>query len=189
MSGVGAVASKPSTKDLPGVTGIFDGENMVTEEGKKYAVNPNYASKSVLVYGDTLKRVEVDGKERFKQIERVKRQKVEGILAKKDGKFVIVTADGSYQVSQAAVNFYKGEDGDEVVVVLPLKDKTVPYAALESVKKEKKKVIKKTTTAKKPATPREKTVAADSKSAKKVEEKPAKKATSPAPIEDDDELR
>jgi len=191
LSGVGAVASKPSTKDLPGVTGIFDGENMVTEEGKKYTVNPNYASKSVLVYGDTLKRVEVDGKERFKQIERVKRQKVEGILAKKDGKFVIVTADGSYQVSQAAVNFYKGEDGDEVVVVLPLKDKTVPYAALESVKKEEKKKKEKESVV--APTPVEAKVEKKPAIKKKAPEKPVrKKVTSPVAqvgVEDDDELR
>ncbi len=218
LSGVGAVESKPSTKDLPGVTGIFDGENMVTEEGKKYVVNPNYASKSVLVYGDTLKRVEVDGKERFKQIERVKRQKVEGILAKKDGKFVAVTADGSYQVSQAAVNFYKSEDGDEVVVVLPLRDKTVPYAALESVKKdlsagrqedEKKAVVaptavgaervKKPPTKKKVVTKRvRKERGSDEKEPRSgtVKEKPpAKKPPRPkddrplAGVEDDEELR
>lgn len=136
LSGVEAAPPKTSTKDIPGITGTFDGENMCSPDGKKYPVNPNYASKSVLVYGDTLKRIEEDGKEMFKQIERVKRHKVEGILAKKDGKWVAVTADGSYKVSPVAVEFYGGKEGSEVVVVLPLEDKNAPYAAVESIKKE-----------------------------------------------------
>ncbi len=160
LSGVRDQPPKPSTRELPGITGTFDGEDMVTEEGKKYPVNPNYASKSVLVYGDTLKKIEEDGQERFKQIARVKRQKVEGILAKKDGKFVAVTADGSYKVSPVAVGFYGGKEGDEVVVVLPLEDKNAPFAALESIKKEETQRTQKKTedTEKEPSMPSEPSV-------------------------------
>ena len=207
LSGVKAEPPQPSPKELPGIVGTFDGENMVTKDGKKFAVNPNYASKSVLVYGDTLKRIEVEGKEQFKQIERVKRQKVEGVLAKKDGKWVAVTPDGSYRVSPVAVEFYGGKEDDEVVVVLPLENKNVPYAALESIKKEEKpsgpskpsvpskeekkapakgatkkrsaakKVTKKKVEEKKPA---------EEKPAEKVEAKPAAKVE---PVENDEELR
>lgn len=207
LSGVGAVAPKPSTKDIPGITGTFDGENMLTEKGEKFRVNPNYASKSVLVYGDTLKKIEEEGQERFKQIARVKRRKVEGILAKKDGKWVAVTADGSYKVSPVAVEFYNGAEGDEVVVVIPLEDKNAPYAALESIKKEEpstpskpsgtsvtsvvKEVVKKATTkrksvakkkavTKKPAT--QKRRAGDTETQKK--EGVVAKFTSPEPKEE-----
>lgn len=140
----GSYMSEPrvSSKDLPGEVGVFDGEFMTTDAGQKYRVNPNYASKSVLVYGDTLKRVEEGGAERFKQIERVKRQKVEGILAKKDGRFVAVTPDGSYKILPEAVSFYGGQEGDEASVVLPLDDKNVPFAAVESIKKVEKKEVK-----------------------------------------------
>ncbi len=204
LSGVRDQPPKPSTRELPGITGTFDGEDMVTEEGKKYSVNPNYASKSVLVYGDTLKKIEEDGQERFKQIARVKRQKVEGILAKKDGKFVAVTADGSYKVSPVAVGFYGGKEGDEVVVVLPLEDKNAPFAALESIKKEEpslpaeapakvgvpskpsgtsvvsavRKAVKKTTT-REPATKKKAVTKKVPK--KKVEEKEEKPKAKPAP--------
>jgi len=180
---------KPSPKDLPGIVGVFDGENMVTEEGKKYPVNPNYASKSVLVYGDTLKRIEEDGQEKFKQIKRVKRQKVEGILAKKDGKWVAVTADGSYKVSPVAVEFYDGKEGDEVVVVLPLEDKHAPYAALEKVLKKENK--KEKTAPKEEKSAKKKTTAKAAKptsSKPKPEPKEEKKVASES-VENDEELR
>ena len=207
LSGAVAAPQKPPTKDLPGITGTFDGENMIAEDGKKYSVNPNYASKSVLVYGDTLKRIEVDGQERFKQIARVKRQKVEGILAKKAGRWTAVTADGSYKISPVAVEFHKGEEGNEVVVVIPVEERNAPYAALESVKKDEpekkvtaiKKTVKKTTVAKKKAPTKKKAVIK-----KKVEKEPSsssssrselgsgtvgKAAPEPAEVENDEELR
>src|SRR5690606_16926125 len=37
------------------IEGVFDGENMVDDAGKKYPVPANYASKSKLVEGDMLK--------------------------------------------------------------------------------------------------------------------------------------
>ncbi len=201
LSGVAAAPPKTSTKDIPGITGTFDGENMCAPDGKKYPVNPNYASKSVLVYGDTLKRIEEDGQERFKQIARVKRHKVEGILAKKAGKWVAVTPDGSYQVSPVAVEFYGGKEGKEIVVVLPVDDKNAPYAALESVKREEEKekesvgaqraapakTIKKKPPAKKQATKKKAVVA----SPEPVEEKTPVPAPEPVaePVENDEELR
>lgn len=205
LSGVRAEPPKPSPKDLPGIIGTFDGENMITEDGKKYPVNPNYASKSVLVYGDTLKRIEEDGQERFKQIARVKRHKLEGILAKKDGKWVAVTADGSYKVSPVAVEFYGGKEGDEVTVVLPLDNKNVPYAALESIKKEEvppkpsvvsavKKAVKKTTARKKTPTKRPATrKPVTQRTQKKTEDtEKEEKPTAARPeieVENDEELR
>lgn len=188
----GGAAPRPSPKDLPGMVGTFDGENMVTEKGEKYKVNPNYASKSVLVYGDTLKKVEEDGRERFKQIERVKRQKVEGILAKKAGKWTAVTPDGSYRVLPEAVDFYGGKEGDEVMVVLPLEDKKAPFAAVESVKKEpskpegeKKPVVRKPPV-KKRAPVKKKTEDTEKKEEKKEEEEVKIKREV---VEDEEELR
>lgn len=174
-----ATAPRPSPKDLPGVVGTFDGENMITEKGEKFKVNPNYASKSVLVYGDTLKKVEEDGKERFKQIERVKRQTVGGILAKKGGKWAAVTADGSYKVLPEAVEFYEGKEGDEVTVVLPLENKKAPFAAIESIKKEEKPKEEEKPAAEKKKTTTRKRIAPK----KKVEEKKEEE------VEDEEELR
>jgi len=125
-----------SSRNLPGEFGKFDGHFMVTESGDKYAVPENYASKSRLVYGDTLKRlVDEDGEEIFKQVERVKRQEVEGILARKGGQWHIVTSLGSFELLPAAVNYWNGEAGDEAIAIIPQEDNRVPFAALKSVSK------------------------------------------------------
>src|SRR6266478_2861607 len=63
--------SKPIAPDIPGVLGTFDGQYLVTAEGEKHPVPENYASKSILVVGDTLKLVNEGKEKRFKQIEHV----------------------------------------------------------------------------------------------------------------------
>jgi hypothetical protein len=130
---LGKEAGKAASKDLPGLTGVFDGENMVCEDGSKYPVPVNYASKSMLVVGDTLKLIDEGGEKRFKQVEHVKRHKSVGMLTKKDGKFKVVTSEGSYKVLPAAVSHFGGKVGDEVTIQLPANNLTAAYAAIESV--------------------------------------------------------
>lgn len=145
----GSAGQQTSTKangaDLPGITGIFDGENMTSESGESYPVPANYASKSMLVVGDTLKLVE-EGKnkdKRFKQIEHVKRHKSTGILTKKDGKWKVVTPEGSYKVLGAAVEHFGADIGAEVTLHLPATNLTVAYGAIESVSRKDKLVEEK----------------------------------------------
>lgn len=134
-------AGKSANKTLPGVMGTFDGESMVTESGEKFSVSANYASKSMLVVGDTLKLVEEKGEKRFKQIEHVKRQKTKGVLTKKDGKYHVVAAEGSYRVLPAAVAHFSANVGDELSVFLPAKNLTATWGAIESVGGEGKAAI------------------------------------------------
>lgn len=128
------VAAKPKAIELPGVAGVFDGENMVSENGQSFPVPANYASKSMLVVGDSLKLVDEGKEKRFKQIEHVKRHKTTGILTKKDGKWKAVTPEGSYKVLPAAVAHFGADVGSEVTLHLPANNLTVPYGAIESVK-------------------------------------------------------
>ena len=123
----------PSSRELPGEFGVFDGYFMVTESGQKYQVPENYASKSKLAFGDRLKRIIRDGEERFKQVERVKRQEIEGILVKKDGKWHVVDSHGSYEVLPAAVDFFGAKEGDEVKAIIPQDDPHATFAALEGL--------------------------------------------------------
>lgn len=125
----------PKAKEMPGITGVFEGETMTTEKGEKYPVPENYASKSILVVGDTLKLVENAGQKRFKQIEHVKRHKTIGIIAKKEGKWAAVTSEGSYRILPASVEHFKGDVGDEVLVQLPANNLQTPWAAVEKVTK------------------------------------------------------
>lgn len=125
--------SRIDTRNIPGIVGKFDGESLVTDDKKKYHVNENYASKTKLVYGDTLKLVEHGDRKLFKQIERVKRQRVDGILAKKDGNWSVVTGDGSYKVLEVSISFHGGEEGDSVTLLLPRNNKNVPFGTIESI--------------------------------------------------------
>lgn len=135
LSEIESGGMKPSAKDLPGVTGIFDGLQMVTEKGETFPVPSNYASKSLLVVGDTLKLVDENGEKRFKQIEHVKRLKTTGILHKKEGKFKVITPEGSYNVLDASIEHFQGEVGDEVILQLPAGNLTTAWGAVESIQK------------------------------------------------------
>ena len=127
------VGSKQIAKNMPGVIGTYDGYNVVTESGETFEVPENYASKSILVVGDTLKLVEEKGEKRFKQIEHVKRHKTTGILTKKEGKWAVVTSEGSYRILAASVDHFGGQVGDEALVQLPAKNLQVPFAAVEKI--------------------------------------------------------
>jgi hypothetical protein len=180
--------SKPIPKDLPGIVGVFDGQNMMTEKGENFPVPENYASKSILVVGDTLKIIEEGGEKRFRQVEHVKRHKTDGIITKKDGKWSVVTSEGSYRVLPASISHYNGEVGDEALVQLPASNLQTTWAAVENVtkktakaeggekKEEKAEVIEK------PVVKEEKEVVAEKKPEKekiiaKSEEKKEEKAT------------
>ncbi|MDP2720443.1 MAG: hypothetical protein Q8O75_00665 [bacterium] len=129
------VKNKPKVNELPGITGIFDGQNMVTESGDKYPVPENYASKSILVVGDTLKLVEQGKEKRFKQVEHVKRHKTNGILTKKDGKWAAVTPEGSYKLLSSSIDHFSGETGDEVLLQIPANNLQSIWAAVEKITK------------------------------------------------------
>lgn len=132
--GVGNKVEQPK-KEWPGILGTFDGESMVTADGQKFPVPQNYASKSLLVVGDTLKLVDEGGQKRFKQIEHMKRHKTNGVLAKKDGKWAVVASEGSYKVLPVSVEHFGGRVGDQVLLQLPANNLTVPYGAVETITK------------------------------------------------------
>jgi hypothetical protein len=121
--------------DVSGLVGTFDGMHMVTQDGIKHDVPTNYAAKSRLVVGDTLKMIDDNGSIVFKQIEKVERKKVEGILTRKEGKWHIISDSGTYRVSDIAADFQHAELNDEASAFVPMNNLNVTYAALDSVKK------------------------------------------------------
>ncbi len=118
-----------------GVVGVYEGETMVAADGSRYPVPPNYASKTMLVSGDSLRMIEpVDGGQaKYKQIGKAERLKAEGLLAKKDGKFEVLTDQGSFKVLQAAVKHYEGEVGDTVLVQYAKQHVKGSWAAIEKI--------------------------------------------------------
>ena len=117
------------------VEGVFNGQVMIGPDGKKYSVPANYASKSKLVEGDILKlTITSDGSFIFKQISPVDRARLVGHLIKdKDtNTFVVLAGDKIYKVLMASVTYFKGSEGDEVVILVP-KDSDSHWAAVENI--------------------------------------------------------
>jgi hypothetical protein len=120
-----------------GVVGIYDGEYMHLEGGKRVQVPPNYASKSMLVPGDTIRMIEDEsgdpGKAKFKQIAKVERTKASGLLARKDGKYEVLCEEGSFKVLTASIKHFNGEVGDTVTIQFPKVHVKGSWAAVEKI--------------------------------------------------------
>jgi hypothetical protein len=131
------VKQKDEALGLQVIEGVFDGANMVGEDGHVYHVPPNYASKSRLVEGDILKlTLQADGVHLFKQIRPIERQRVVGILsfdAERQSPVVLVE-ETPYQVLPASVSYHRGVEGDSVVLAVP-KSGGSRWAAVETILK------------------------------------------------------
>jgi hypothetical protein len=118
------------------VEGIFNGVGMVGPDGKEYSVPANYASKSKLVEGDVMKlTIKEDGTFLYKQIGPKERERTKGKLlydAEKDEYRAVLENGKSYKLIHASVTFFKGEPGDEVIILLP-KGLEASQAAVENV--------------------------------------------------------
>ncbi len=128
---------KEMYKNMPGVSGYFDGFYLIGDDGSKYEVPANYAAKSRIVFGDTLKMLDEDGKKIFKQIDKVPRKKLEGVLSKKEGKWYFLSDDGTYRISDIAAEFHKAELNDKAFAYIPENNLKAEYAALDCLEKEK----------------------------------------------------
>jgi hypothetical protein len=115
--------------------GVFDGQHMVGSDGRQYIVPPNYASKSKLVEGDILKlTIAPNGTFLFKQIGPIERQRVMGTLMRDEhtGDWKGIANGKKYNILTASVTFFKGQPGDDCVLLVP---KSAPsrWAAVENV--------------------------------------------------------
>lgn len=109
-----------STSEGQIVEGIFDGQNMIGPDGKSYPVPANYASKSKLIQGDTLKlSIGDDGTFVYKQIGPVERKRVVGPLVYEDGQYKVLANSKAYKVLLASITYYKAEVGDNVTLLIP----------------------------------------------------------------------
>ncbi len=117
------------------IEGAFDGQNMVGPDGKQYSVPANYASKSKLVEGDVLKlTITRDGSFIYKQIGPIQRQRLIGQLIRDEGtgEFKVMVDGRGYKVLLASITYFKGEIGDEVVILVP-QDGETRWAAVENI--------------------------------------------------------
>jgi hypothetical protein len=132
-------ASSKTTKEKDSgriIEGVFDGENMIGPDGKQYSVPANYASKSKLVEGDILKlTITSKGTFLYKQIGPIERTRVIGELQQlENGSFLVISGSKEWKVLTASVTYYKGTDGDEIVILVP-KIGESKWAAVENIVK------------------------------------------------------
>lgn len=117
------------------IDGVFDGQNMVGEDGRQYMVPPNYASKSKLVEGDLLRlNISDTGRFIFKQKGPIDRQRLMGTLMQDElsSDWKVMAGGRAYRVLTAAVSFHRGQAGDDAVILVP-NDAPSRWAALENV--------------------------------------------------------
>jgi len=108
---------------------------MIGPDEKEYSVPANYASKSKLVEGDTLKlTIQADGSFLFKQIKPIDRERKTGklLLDEITGQFSVLAEDKKYNVLPASVTFFKGEAGDSITILTP-KNRIAQWGAIENI--------------------------------------------------------
>lgn len=116
------------------IEGVFDGESMIGPDGKRYNISSNYASKSKLVEGDILKlSITNSGTFVYKQIGPIERSRVIGALKRVgDNEFIVIKDDRSWKILTASVTYFKGDDGDEAVILVPKVGES-RWAAVENI--------------------------------------------------------
>jgi hypothetical protein len=137
MSSLTSTTPRLSGEEAEGevIEGVFDGVNMMGNDAKSYTIPPNYASKSKLVEGDILKLTILDdGSFLYKQIGPVERKRLRGTLMQDEdtGEYTIMSQGNTYKVISASITYFKGEVGDEVIILVP-SDKQSTWAAVENV--------------------------------------------------------
>lgn len=131
------VASQAWRRPLAGrvIEGVFNGEAMVGDDGKRYNIPPNYASKSKLVEGDILKlTIAPNGAFIYKQIGPIDREQLVGLLASDQlsGNWYAMKGDQRWRVLTASVTYFRGKPGDQAVVLVP-KNSRSNWAAVDNI--------------------------------------------------------
>ncbi len=127
--------SEKNDADNKIIEGVFSGDKMIGPDGKEYLVPQNYASKSKLVEGDMLKlTIQPNGSFVFKQIGPVERERVVGEIYYDEEKkqYYGRTDRATYKLLSAPVTYFKGETGDEVIMLTP-KNAQSTWAAVENI--------------------------------------------------------
>ncbi|MFA6106816.1 MAG: hypothetical protein WC745_04065 [Patescibacteria group bacterium] len=116
------------------IEGVFDGERMIGPDGKSYSVPANYASKSKLVEGDMMKlTIALGGAFLYKQIGPVERGRVIGRLERDDSGIHYVRLDEKrWRILSASVTYFRGEPGDETIILVPKYGESA-WAAVENI--------------------------------------------------------
>jgi len=119
--------SDPEANFLEVVEGNFDGESMIGDDGKMYAIPANYASKTKLVVGDRMKRILTDTyREVYKVIQKAPSKRAVGIFTIDENSEFVVIVDSipaPVRVLKASITFAMKQQnlkpGDTIAILIP----------------------------------------------------------------------
>jgi len=116
------------------IEGVFNGQCMIGPDGKQYNVPSNYASKSKLVEGDILKlTIDSVGRFIYKQIGPIERNRIVGrLISGKNAEYFVEYDGRKWQILTASVTYFKGNPGDEAVILVPKQGES-NWAAVENI--------------------------------------------------------
>ncbi len=117
----------------PGIEGTFDGAFLVPAEGEKVEVPVAYASKTRILYGDTVKMYDDNGEKKFKVMVKQPRKRLNAMATKRDNKWYALTGLGAYKISDSFAEFNKMGLDDQLTILVPEGNLLVPFAAIEEV--------------------------------------------------------
>lgn len=129
------VTPKTSSDNVAGkiIEGVFDGQMMLSPDGKNYPIPANYASKSKLVEGDLMKlTIAEDGGFIYKQIGPVPRKQIIGTLVQHDGIYYVEASGREYRILLASVTYFRINVGDQVTIIIPEDNPDATWAAVEA---------------------------------------------------------
>ena len=113
--------------------GRFDGTHVTTHDGKKWAVNPNYISKSRLIDGDFLYVFMTKNNiPKFKVSTRMPRKLLITQVVCLGGKYYVSNGNKMLALFDSAVRFYDLREGDTIFALVSLDDSV--YAAVDGIK-------------------------------------------------------
>lgn len=120
------------------IEGVFNGIDMISEDGRVWPVPGNYSSKSKLQEGDKLKLViGDDGSFIYKQIERLECKRVRATINWVKRDCFATVGKKKYRILYQTASFFHLRDDDVAVILIPL-TREVSWAAVENVIKQQK---------------------------------------------------
>lgn len=117
--------------------GRFDGFYMIDEQGNRFEVPQNYSAKSELVYGDVLEKYDFEGQPRFRQVQKMVRKSIDGVVVRRAGEYFIHSDGTDYALSKIAVEFNFVKEGALVSAYIPENLPKVSFATLDTKKLKK----------------------------------------------------
>lgn len=117
-----ALTAMPARNDINVIDGVFDGTQMIADDGTLYPVPENYASKSKLLEGDLLQLIKTsDGRAYFKQLSRVPRHIKNARLEHIETNHGFARTDDGhgYQILLAPLRFFRVAPGEQLTIEVP----------------------------------------------------------------------